>query len=48
VEFGDVSFSTDKVALFKPGVVNEILVSDLNTGAGPSGAAFYFTITFRK
>ncbi|MGA8809567.1 MAG: pentapeptide repeat-containing protein [Thermoanaerobaculia bacterium] len=47
-EFGNVSFSVNNTALFKPGAVNEILISDLNTGAGPSGAAFYFTITFRK
>src|SRR3954469_652788 len=47
-EFGNVSFSVNGTALFKPGMVNEILISDLNTGAGPSGAAFYFTITFRK
>jgi uncharacterized protein YjbI with pentapeptide repeats len=48
VEFGNVSFSANGPAFFKPGAVNEILVSDVNTGAGPSGAAFYFTITFRK
>jgi uncharacterized protein YjbI with pentapeptide repeats len=47
-EFGNVSFSVNGAAMFKPGKVNEILISDLNTGAGPSGAAFYFTITFRK
>ncbi|HEV7484660.1 MAG TPA: pentapeptide repeat-containing protein [Thermoanaerobaculia bacterium] len=47
-EFGNVSFSVNRTTMFKPGVVNEILISDLNTGAGPSGAAFYFTITFRK
>jgi len=47
-EFGNASFFVSEAALFKPGKVNEILVSDLNTGAGPSGAAFYFTITFRK
>jgi len=48
VEFGNVSFSANGPDFFKPGAVNEILVSDVNTGAGPSGAAFYFTITFRK
>jgi uncharacterized protein YjbI with pentapeptide repeats len=48
VEFGNVSFSANGPEFFKPGAVNEILVSDVNTGAGPSGAAFYFTITFRK
>ena len=48
VEFGNVSFSANGPEFFKPGAVNEILVSNVNTGAGPSGAAFYFTITFRK
>jgi hypothetical protein len=48
VEFGNVSFSANGPEFFKPGAVNEILVSDVNTGAGPSGAAFYFTIAFRK
>ena len=48
VEFGNVGFSANGPEFFKPGAVNEILVSDVNTGAGPSGAAFYFTITFRK
>jgi uncharacterized protein YjbI with pentapeptide repeats len=47
-EFGNVSFAVSEAALFRPGKVNEIWISDLNTGAGPSGAAFYFTITFRK
>jgi uncharacterized protein YjbI with pentapeptide repeats len=47
-EFGNVSFSANGPEFFRPGKVNEILVSDVNTGAGPSGAAFYFTITFRK
>jgi len=47
-EFGNVSFSVNNAAWFRSGAINEILISDLNTGAGPSGAAFYFTITFRK
>jgi uncharacterized protein YjbI with pentapeptide repeats len=49
-EFGNVAFQLgrEKTALFKPGAVNELVVSDLNTGAGPSGAAFYVRITFRK
>jgi hypothetical protein len=47
-EFGNVSFSVNNAAWFRSGTINEILISDLNTGAGPSGAAFYFTITFRK
>ncbi|MBV8520291.1 MAG: pentapeptide repeat-containing protein [Acidobacteria bacterium] len=49
-EFGDVAFAAGRetTALLKPGAVNELIVSDMNTGAGPSGAAFYARITFRK
>jgi hypothetical protein len=47
-EFGDVAFSSGNAALFRHGAINEIVLSDTNTGAGPSGAAFYAEITFRK
>lgn len=47
-EFDGVKFSTDNAALFRRGAVNEIVLSDTNTGAGPSGAAFYVELTFRK
>lgn len=47
-EFGNIPFSANTPALFKPGKVNDILVSDVNTGAGPSGAAFYVRITFNE
>ena len=47
-EFGNVAFSRDDAALFYKGTINEIVLSDVNTGAGPSGAAFYVQITFRK
>jgi hypothetical protein len=47
-EFADVAFSTDNPALFRRGVINEIVLSDVNIGAGPSGAAFYVEMTFRK
>jgi hypothetical protein len=48
-EFANATFSYKnfRKSLINAGDVNEILVSDLNTGGGPSGAAFYLKITFR-
>jgi len=43
-EYGNVTFSTNNTAFFQPGT-NEILISDANIG-GPSGAAFFVTITY--
>src|SRR5262249_36407995 len=42
--FGNATFSTSDASLFRPGV-NIFLVSDINLG-GPSGAAFFATITY--
>ncbi len=39
------SFSTANTTFFKAGT-NELLISDANTGDGPSGAAFYATISY--
>ena len=44
-EFGDAVFTTSNASFFQPGV-NVLLLSDDNNGAGPSGAAFYATITY--
>jgi hypothetical protein len=44
-EFGNVTFSTQDAAYFIPGE-NTILISDANTGGGPSGGAFFLTITY--
>jgi len=44
-EDGNTTFSTSDAALFLPGA-NVIVISDANTGAGPSAAAFYITINF--
>ena len=43
-EFGNTGFSTNDAAFFVPGQ-NTLLIADDNTG-GPSGAAFFATITF--
>lgn len=45
-QFGDASFSTNNLDLFRRGSVNELLIAAANIGGGPSGAAFYITITF--
>jgi len=47
-QFADAQFGTDDASLIRRGAVNEIVLSDVNIGAGPSGAAFYVEITFRK
>ena len=44
-EWGDTSFSTSDQSLFVAGT-NVILLSDWNSGGGPSGAAFYVDVTF--
>lgn len=44
---GDTAFSTSSASYFKAGV-NELLVSDSNSGGGPSGAAFYANVTFQS
>jgi hypothetical protein len=44
-EFGDTPFTTTDPTLFQPGV-NTFLVSDDNSGGGPSGGAFYAVITY--
>ena len=46
-QFGNAVFSISDPLLFRPGE-NELLISDANTGSGPSGAAFYANITYRK
>jgi len=44
-EFGNATFSTANAAFFNPGT-NVLLISDDNSGGGPSGAAFYATVTY--
>ncbi len=44
-EFGNATFSTQDASFFKAGE-NVILIADDNAGGGPSGGAFYATITF--
>jgi hypothetical protein len=44
-EYGNVTFSTDIAAYFQPGL-NIFLISDSNSGGGPSGVAFYADITY--
>ena len=44
-EYGNATFSAQNPALFHPGT-NVILISDANTGGGPSSGAFFVTITF--
>jgi len=47
-EFGDVGFSTSDSFLFVAGE-NTLLISDDNqAGGGPSGAAFYGTVTYSE
>ncbi len=43
-EFGDFAFSSNDSSLFQTGQ-NVLLVADANTGGGPSGAAFFATIS---
>lgn len=45
-EYNNTTFSTSDPTLFYPGVPNVLVISDANLG-GPSGAAFYITITFQ-
>jgi hypothetical protein len=44
-EYGDVTFSSSDASFFQAGT-NELLISDDNSGGGPSGAAFYAVINF--
>jgi len=44
-EFGDSAFGTSDASLFLPGL-NQLVVSDDNSGGGPSGTAFYGTVTY--
>jgi probable HAF family extracellular repeat protein len=44
-EFGNATFSSADQSDFQVGV-NTLLVSDANTGGGPSGAAFYADVTY--
>ncbi len=44
-EFGNATFQTTDSAFFQSGQ-NILLIADANTGGGPSGAAFYATVTF--
>lgn len=44
-EFGNAAFSTSNASFFHSGM-NVLLISDANTGGGPSGAAFFATITY--
>lgn len=46
-EFGNGTFSTSDAAFFQTGQ-NVLLFSDDNSGGGPSGAAFYATITYTQ
>lgn len=44
-EFGDVTFSTNVLADFQSGV-NTLVISDSNSGGGPSGVAYYAVINY--
>jgi len=44
-QFANNSFSTSDSSFFNSGV-NVLLVSDINSGGGPSGAAFYAQFDF--
>lgn len=44
-ESGNLTFSSNVASYFNSGL-NEFLVSDINSGGGPSGAAFYATVSF--
>lgn len=44
-EFGNATFSSSNPAIFNAGL-NQFLVSDNNSGGGPSGAAFFATVTY--
>jgi hypothetical protein len=44
-EYGDTPFSTTNAAFFQAGT-NDLVIADANTGGGPSGAAFYATVTY--
>jgi hypothetical protein len=44
-EFGDAQFSTMNAAFFRVGT-NDLVIADANSGGGPSGAAFYATVTY--
>jgi hypothetical protein len=44
-EYGNATFSTTDASLFHSGT-NVLLISDSNSGGGPSGAAFYANVAF--
>jgi hypothetical protein len=44
-QFGNATFSTDDASLFREGE-NEFIISDINSGGGPSGVLFFAFITF--
>lgn len=44
-EFGNVSFSATNRQFFQPGI-NVLVISDNNTGGGPSGASFFGVVTY--
>ena len=44
-EFGDTTFGTSLAADFLPGL-NTLVISDSNSGGGPSAVAFYADITY--
>lgn len=44
-EFGNVTFTTANSSLFHAGE-NIILISDANTGGGPSGGAFFVNVSY--
>ena len=44
-EFGNVAFSTSVLADFQSGV-NTLVISDSNSGGGPSGVAYYANIDY--
>jgi hypothetical protein len=44
-EYGDATFSTNVASNFVTGT-NQLLVSDINSGGGPSGAAFFADVTY--
>ena len=44
-EFSNTTFTSSDQTIFKPGE-NQFLVSDINSGGGPSGAAFFATVSY--
>jgi hypothetical protein len=45
-EFGNTTFNTSNPSYFLPGTTNTLVISDSNSGGGPSGVAFYSDITY--